>query len=493
MKLHFSISFKLTLIVVAVSAVVIFSLTLYNIHEQSINFENIYVDKAKDTASVLDVLWDTTDSSLFISEAITTITQRNNEIIDYIHVYNSVDGNTTLYLSTNTTRYNPDRTKYVDHCIDTSMIVKIPVYSPNLEKIIVIVPVNTSTELTGAYELSFFTDETYQSIEGRKSNLLFISSISLFILIFSFLFLLRHTIVKPIMQFRDTAKVFGQGDLNTKIHISSNDEIGELATAFNRMAEDIKQSQDTVKEYNMILERLINQKDEFIGQLGHDLKNPLQPLIGLLPILVQQEKDPKLKQHLQVLNENAQYMKELILKTLQLAKLRTENICFEYQEINLYDLIKRVITSQKPLLDENNITIINEVRATIQVYADSLRLEEVFKNLIANAVKYTPDAGGHITISAEEQNGFVKISIADTGIGMTSEQIDKIFDEFYRADSSIHGEDSVGLGLSITKRIIEKHHGSIWADSNGPGKGSTFYFRLPKKEVKEKNEENHDS
>jgi signal transduction histidine kinase len=493
MKRHYSISLKLTIIVVAVSAAVIFSLTFYNIYEQSISFENVYVDKAKDTASVLDVLWDAEEPSTSISEAITMIKQRNVEHIDFIHVFTKNDTTTSLFLSTNLTRYENDHSEYIKLSINKSRMVKIPVYTPHLEKMTVIVPVNASTNVIGAYEFSFFTDESYAAFEARKTNLLLISFVSLFVLIFGFLFLLRHTIVKPIMQFRDAARVFGKGNLTKRIHLSSKDEIGELATAFNSMAEDIKRSQETLEKYNRILERLIKQKDEFIGQLGHDLKNPLQPLIGLLPILVQQEKDPKMKKHLNVLNENAQYMKELIFKTLQLAKLRTENIRFEYEKLNLSDLVKQVIVSQGPLLDENKITIRNKIKPNIQIFADSLRVKEVFKNLIANAVKYTPDTGGAITISAEEKEDFVQILIKDTGIGMTSEEIEKIFDEFYRADSSTHGQDSVGLGLSITKRIIEKHNGTIWVTSEGPGKGSTFYFTLPKKEVKEKHEENNDS
>jgi signal transduction histidine kinase len=347
--------------------------------------------------------------------------------------------------------------------------------------------------LTGAYEISFFTDNAYQAFEQRSTHLLLISFVSLFVLIFSSLFLLRHTIVKPIIKFRDTAKIFGKGKLDTRIHLSSKDELGELANAFNKMAEDLKKSRKKLTEYNTILERLIDQKDAFIGQLGHDLKNPLQPLIGLLPILVQKEENPKMKEHLKVMNENAQYMKELIFKTLQLAKLRTEKIDFEYSTIQLHNLVQRVITAQKPYLEKNKIKSINKVKPSIQVYADSLRLQEVFKNLITNAVKYTPKEGGTITIDAQEKPNEVQISIKDTGIGMTQDQISKIFDEFYRADSATHGLDSVGLGLSIAKRIIKKHHGKIWAESQGPNKGSTFYFTISKKKVGQTNEKNNDS
>jgi len=480
MKTYFSLSLKLTIIVVAVSATVIFSLTYYNIHEQSISFENVYVDKAKDVSAVLDILWSETESNNSISNAINKIKQQNNDTIHYIHVFIKDQGNLRLYHSTNVSDYTNQHDKYVLLSINQSKIVKIMPDSQK-DEITVISPANHSANFSGAYELSFSTDDAHQTLQQRSVNLLLLSVVSLFVLIFSFLYLLRKTIVTPIIQFRDTAKIFGKGNFETRIKLSSKDELGELSDAFNTMAEDLKKSRETLEEYNKILERLINQKDAFIGQLGHDLKNPLQPLIGLLPILVQKEKDPKMKEHLTVMNENAQYMKDLIFKTLQLAKLRTEKVNFEFKEISLYDTIKRVIITQKPMLEKNNIKISNHILPSIYVYADKLRVEEVFKNLITNAVKYTPDGGGKITISAEEQKDFVQISIEDTGIGMTEDQINNIFDEFYRADSSTHGQDSVGLGLSITKRIIEKHNGRIWAESKGKNKGSTFYFTLPKK------------
>jgi signal transduction histidine kinase len=110
-----------------------------------------------------------------------------------------------------------------------------------------------------------------------------------------------------------------------------------------------------------------------------------------------------------------------------------------------------------------------------------LRIEELFTNIINNAGKYTPSKGT-ITIDAVKENEMITVSITDTGIGMTEDQIEHMFDEFYKADPSRHDFDSSGLGMSICKRIVEKHDGKIWAESPGPGKGSTFYVRLSSKE-----------
>ena len=105
-------------------------------------------------------------------------------------------------------------------------------------------------------------------------------------------------------------------------------------------------------------------------------------------------------------------------------------------------------------------------------------MNELLDNIINNAIKYTP-GGGKITVKARKLNGEVEVSIHDTGIGMTKEQIKHIFEEFYKADKSRHDVDSSGLGLSICKKIVEGHGGRIWAESPGLGKGSTFYFTLP--------------
>ena len=480
MKLNFSISLKLTLIVVAVSAAVIFSLTLYNINEQAISFENIYVDKAKEAGRLLDVAFSTNNTNLNITELI----KRINESKDMQQIDIYLKTNTKLQQNFSTQKisiFDPQKT-YINLSINSLKQCKIPQYTNKHHNLTVITPLNTSTNLSGAYVFHFTIDDSVEAFEAKTNNLIFISITSLFILIFSFLFLIRKAIVKPIIYFRDTARTLGKGDLNSRVQINSNDEIGELADAFNNMAIDLKTSRDKIEEYNKILEKLLDQKDEFIGQLGHDLKNPLQSIVGLLPLLLDKEQDPRMKKHLGVLNSDAQYMKELILKTLELAKLRSQNIEFDFTTLDLHELVKKTLDNQQRFFEEHHISVDNRIPDQVMVYADSLRIEEVIKNLLTNAVKYTHETGGNITISAEDLNDKVIISIRDEGLGMTQEQLERIFDEFYRAHSTNVETSSVGLGLSISKRIIEQHGGRIWAESKGPGKGSVFRFELRKNE-----------
>jgi signal transduction histidine kinase len=274
--------------------------------------------------------------------------------------------------------------------------------------------------------------------------------------------------------------IIGKGNLDTRVDINTRDELGELASAFNQMAKDLKESRDKIHDYNNILENLLDRKDEFIGQLGHDLKNPLQPLIGLLPMLIEKEKDPETREALEIMNKNVEYMRDLIFETLQLAKLRSADVKFDFENVKLREEADGCVESQKLLLKEHDIAVENKIGDNITVYTDKLRLAEVFKNLISNAVKYKSEGGGMITLDAHEKEDMVTVSIKDTGIGMTQEQLKKMFDEFYKADRFSSDYHSTGLGLTICKRIIEKHDGKIWVESPGPGKGSTFYFTLKK-------------
>jgi len=221
----------------------------------------------------------------------------------------------------------------------------------------------------------------------------------------------------------------------------------ELSEADKMLRIVNKELERKVKAKTAEIERLLKQKDEFINQLGHDLKTPLTPLTILLPIVKKRVDDPKLKEILDVTIKNTDYMKNLVIKTLQLARLDTSGTTFEIDEAtDLSGELNKVIKSNKLILEKKDIKLENKIDEKIIVRADKLRLSELFDNLITNAVKFTPDAGT-ITFDAKEDKDFVTVSVKDTGIGMTQEQIDHIFDEFYKADESRHRHDFDSSGL----------------------------------------------
>jgi signal transduction histidine kinase len=244
--------------------------------------------------------------------------------------------------------------------------------------------------------------------------------------------------------------------------------------------------EEKVKDRTNKIEALLKQKDEFINQLGHDLKTPLTPLVTLLPLITKQQTDKKLGELLDICIKNVQYMQNLVIKTIQLARLNSPSDIFNLENTNLLDELKKIIENNKFLLNDNKITVENKVSNDIIVKADKLRLEELLNNLITNAVKYKSNEGT-ITIDAHLDHDFVTMSFKDNGLGLSKKQIKYIFDEFYKADPSRHDLESSGLGLPICKRIIEKHGGKMWAESPGLGKGSTFYFTLIKSKDRKNN------
>jgi len=233
-----------------------------------------------------------------------------------------------------------------------------------------------------------------------------------------------------------------------------------------------------VLERTADVEELLTQKDEFINQLGHDIKNPLGPLLQLLPILKRQETDQKRIEMFDVMIRNVQYMKNLVSKTIELARLNSPDTYFSFEPLDIDEEIKKTIEHNVLLIEKHHITLHTSIPDDLpMVQADVIHLQELLTNLIHNAVKYSKEHGT-IDISACKEEDDVFISIKDDGIGMTKTHIKHLFDEFYKADESRHDFNSSGLGMPICKRIVERHGGKIWAESEGLDKGSSIHFSL---------------
>ena len=283
----------------------------------------------------------------------------------------------------------------------------------------------------------------------------------------------------------------------------SEQEMGEAQKLLNMVIKDLERkvqkrtselqcTQKKLQELNTTLEQkvkdrtdevtaLLKEKEGFINQLSHDLKNPIGPIVNLLPMVIEEVSDPVLLNDLQVIYRNARYMKKLIMDTLKLARLERLEHGIDVEELDLYELVANVIEDNQFSFNDK-ITIVNNVDEHFKGWGDPLRIKEVFNNLISNAVHYSGDKKSLVQIDAYKEQDVVYVSVKDQGIGMTMEQVSHIFDEFYKADDSRHDKESSGLGLAICKKIIEKHDGRIWAESPGIGKGSTFYFTLPDRE-----------
>ncbi|KAA0018431.1 MAG: PAS domain S-box protein [Thermoplasmata archaeon] len=283
----------------------------------------------------------------------------------------------------------------------------------------------------------------------------------------------------------------------TPLRDEGNIEVGRILIA--RDITDLRRYQSELENLNKNLEievkrrteyiqKLLDQKNDFIEQLGHDLKTPLTPILSLLPLIRERVKDEDTIKLVDVVLRNANYIKNLVIETLKLAKLNSPDIKFDIEKVKLSDVVEESIKENEITMKQKNIQPINRIDEDIFVKADRLRLKEVLTNLVSNSVKYTSE-GGKIEFLARPNGDNIVVEIRDTGIGLEGDQKQKIFDEFYKVDESRHDVRSSGLGLSICKKIIEKHGGKIWAESKGIGKGISIYFALPGGKENKKSDE----
>jgi signal transduction histidine kinase len=320
-------------------------------------------------------------------------------------------------------------------------------------------------------------DEILAGISSFRNKAFLLFSIVLCIIIFIGYYI-SSSIIKPLKLLQDGMKTIAKGNLQHRIYFNRKDELGLLANSFNKMAADLDKTQKTADRRQEQIKELLVQKDNFINQLGHDLKNPLGPLLNLIPIIAQKQNDSSINEMLDVVLRNTHYMKNLVTKTIELAQLKSPNIALHIERINLYDEISDIITTNKLLLQNSDIKVINQVSSDVEIEFDRIRFQQLINNLISNSVKYSSHSTV-ITIQNKIDNDHIILSLQDQGIGMTEKQLNHIFDEFYKADMSRHDFESSGLGMSICKQIIEKHGGTIWVDSPGKDKGSTFFISLP--------------
>lgn len=258
MKINFSLSLKLTLIVFSVSAIIIVSLTYVSIQGQTSFFENAYSDKATALAQALDASigsWDQLEDEQQSRNYILKFILLNPEILKISINLPDEQGKLKVFVSSDSDSVgNPSSSNnYLSY--EEDAVVNIPNHSGDSHTLTVITPLHLSGQVVGTYETLISMDNAYGALNLHISNLVIISVVCLFILVISFLYLLRRIIVKPIFAFRDAVKMIGEGKLDTEINIKSRDELGDLATAFNQMTVDLKKSTEEIKARNEELQR----------------------------------------------------------------------------------------------------------------------------------------------------------------------------------------------------------------------------------------------
>lgn len=227
-------------------------------------------------------------------------------------------------------------------------------------------------------------------------------------------------------------------------------------------------------------ERAVRVKDEFVSTLSHELRTPLNAIVGWAQFLMRDASDPiKLHKGLEVIDRNAKLQAQMVEDLLDMSRIMSGKLRLDIGEINLSDLVSTVRASVQPAANAKDITITQSGNAIAWVQGDGARLQQVVWNLLMNAIKFTPHKGSvRIVLSSDDY--CAEIAVIDSGHGIKPEFIAHVFDRFRQEDASATRTFSgLGLGLAITRQLVDMHGGSIEATSPGEGLGATFTLRLP--------------
>ena len=222
-------------------------------------------------------------------------------------------------------------------------------------------------------------------------------------------------------------------------------------------------------------------KSEFLANMSHEMRTPLNTVLGFSEVLSEELEgalNDKQKRFATLIHRDAMHLLNLVNDILDLSKIEAGRLDLEREPFEVLPAVEEVLSSIRPRGVSKSIDIECQAQPSLAMQADRVRFKQVMYNLLSNAVKFTPE-GGHVRIGAQQKDGFVEISVADTGVGIAKTEQEAIFDPFYQAARTKLVHEGTGLGLAITKRLVEQHGGRIWLQS-APGQGSRFTFTLPR-------------
>jgi signal transduction histidine kinase len=283
--------------------------------------------------------------------------------------------------------------------------------------------------------------------------------------------LLSRTLTRPIRELTQATHAVSEGDLSQQVPVRSNDELGELAQAFNKMSSELSRS--------------INARKQMTADIAHELRTPLSLIIGHAEA-VHDGVLPPTRENFEIIREESTRLEHLVndLRILSLAD--AGELSIQPQPIQPQRLLQDVASTYQYEAQRKNVKLELEIASPLPtIEVDPGRMTQVLTNILENALRHTPE-DGRIVLSAKGVGDRVELAIQDSGPGLAAEDLNRIFDRFYRTDASRQRDGAFaggsGLGLAIARSIVQAHGGSIVAESE-PGKGLRVILGLPKKSV----------
>jgi two-component system OmpR family sensor kinase len=277
--------------------------------------------------------------------------------------------------------------------------------------------------------------------------------------------LLARSVYVPIRRVTTAAEEITRGNYEQKVPVAGPKEVKGLASSFNQMAKQVKGSQQMLRD--------------FVADVSHELRSPLTSIKGFAQAIVDgtaKDKKAQLKAA-GVIEDESKRMMRLVEELLEFSRLESGQITMAKEPVDLKDLLQQCHEIFLMQAEEKNIKLRTDIEPLPPVTGDIDRLEQVFNNLLDNALKHTPSLGKVSIVARHPQPSFIEIAVTDTGPGIPGEQLRHVFERFYRADPS-SGKAGAGLGLAIARQIVLAHGGDIMAKST-LGKGTEFLVRLP--------------
>lgn len=313
--------------------------------------------------------------------------------------------------------------------------------------------------------------DLYSSFRASTTEALGLAALSATIVALAASLLISRQVVAPVRRMLLASQRIAEGHYEERVHVTGNleqgdqDELGQLALSFNRMAAK--------------LEQVEGMRRQLIGDVTHELRTPLTSIKGSMEGLMDGVLPANEETYQQIYLE-ADRLQRLVDDLQELSRVEAKAYELRLKPTSVAHLIETAVVRLKWQYEEKNVLIEQDFAENIPpVQVDEDRMVQVLINLLGNALQYTP-SGGKVSITASPKDREIQISIRDTGVGIAPEHLPHLFTRFYRADKSrSRAGGGSGIGLTIAKHLVEAHGGRIWATSAGLNEGSTFMFTLP--------------
>jgi signal transduction histidine kinase len=348
----------------------------------------------------------------------------------------------------------------------------------------------------GGYDLSVVYDVDYRSVAESGRALLRLTVGSTVAAILASVLVgaaLARRVTRPLAELAAGARRLAEGRFDRRLRLRSGDELQVLADTFDEMTDRLQANVAALEETNQALARanaslteLDRLKSDLLANVSHELRTPITAIKGYADYILEGRLGPvseKQRRALSVIERNLDRLTRSVAALLDYSRLEEHGVSLSLTPFDLLGLAEQIALSLRADLDRKGLGLTVDVEAGLPpVVADRERIAGVIENLVVNAIKFTP-AEGWILLRARradgEGGGLVEIEVADTGIGIPKDQLDKVFQRFHQVDASAtRRAGGVGLGLAIVKGVLEAHGTSIRVES-GPGQGTSFRFTLP--------------